>query len=182
MVYWGAAQSINVTRFADQEGIISPRTIIDIFKSISPRIAMVNRVIHRNFRAVPQFLLTGMRTGAMLESMQQWTTSMTNYSSGEAGYISNQSSSLIKQTVLTSPAISDNKIYTIYKAPGDNLSRACIIDFIYKPLYIIEEITNSVKRTFVKSRTALEICATHATGVIHVEGLDDFLGPELLLP
>jgi len=182
MVYWGAAQSINVTRFADQEGIISPRTIIDIFKSISPRIAMVNRVIHRNFRAVPQFLLTGMRTGAMLESMQQWTSSMSNYSSGDVGYLSNPGTSLIKQTVLTSPAISDNKIYTIYKAPGDNLSRAVIIDFVYKPLYIIEEITNSVKRTFVKSRTALEICATHATGVIHVEGLDDFLGPELLLP
>jgi len=182
MAYWGAAQSVNITKFADTEGILSPRSAVDIFRAIAPRIAMVNRVIHRNFRAAPQFLVTGIRAGAFLESMQQWTTSITDYTSGTAGYVANPNSPIIRQTVLTSPAISDNKIYTVYKAPGDNLSRSVILDIVYKPLYIIEEITNSVKRTFVKSRTAIEICATHALGVINIEGLDDFLGPEQMLP
>jgi len=182
LAYWGAAQAINITKFADTEGILSPRNIIDIFKSVSPRIAMINRVIHRNFRAVPQFLVTGLRTGALLESMQDWATNIPSMSQGEAGYTASAGLSFLKQTVLTSPAISDNKIYPVYKAPGDNLSRAVIIDFVYKPLYIIEEITNSMKRTFVKSRSALEVCTPQAIGVLEIQGMEDFLGPENILP
>lgn len=181
MAYWGAVQNINVTNFNDTGAIISPHTIQDIFKSIVPRIAMVNRVIHRNFRATPQFLITGLRTGALLESMQKWVANVPNFTQGEVGY-QTESGSIMKQTILTSPAINDNKIYAAYKAPGDNLSRSVIIDFVYKPLYIIEEITNSMKRTFVKSRTALEVCTPQALGVINVEGLEDFLGPEQDLP
>jgi len=182
MAYWGASQAVNITKFMDTEGVLSPRTVIDIFKSISPRIAMINRVIHRNFRAIPQFLVTGLRTGALLESMQDWASNVPSMSQGEVGYTANAGLSFLKQTVLTSPAISDNKIYAAYKAPGDNLSRAVIIDFVYKPLYIIEEITNSMKRTFVKSRTALEICTPQALGVLEITGMDDFLGPENVLP
>jgi len=142
---------------------------------------MNNRIIHRNFRATPQFLVTGLRTGALLESMQQWVTNISSYTQGESGY-QGESAQFMKQTILTSPAIGDNKIYQVYKAPGDNLSRAVIIDFVYKPLYIVEEITNSVKRTFVKSRTALEVCQTHAIGCVTVDGLDIFLGAAPQLP
>lgn len=181
MSYWGAVQDINITNFNDTGAIISPHTIVDIFKSIVPRIAMVNRVIHRNFRATPQFLITGLRTGALLESMQNWVANIPSFTQGDVGY-QTQSGSVMKQTILTSPAINDNKIYAAYKAPGDNLSRSVIIDFVYKPLYIIEEITNSVKRTFVKSRTALEVCTPQALGVINVSGLEDFLGPDQVLP
>ena len=181
MAYWGSTQTINLTNFNDTGAIISPHRIDDIFRALAPRIAMVNRVIHRNFRATPQFLITGLRTGALLESMQRYVTTITNYTQGEAGY-QTETGAVMKQTILTSPAIGDNKIYAAYKAPGDNLSRSVIIDFVYKPLYIVEEITNSVKRTFVKSRTALEVCTPQALGVINVEGMDDFLGPERQLP
>jgi hypothetical protein len=181
MAYWGATQSINISKFMDMEGVLSPHTLVDIFKSIVPRIAMNNRIIHRNFRATPQFLVTGLRTGALLESMQNWVANIPSMTQGDVGYQST-TGNFMKQTVLTSPAINDNKIYQVYKAPGDNLSRAVIIDFIYKPLYIIEEITNSMKRTFVKSRTALEVCTPHALGVVEVAGMDDFLGPDKVLP
>jgi len=182
MAYWGAVQNINMASFQDMAAILSPPSIALIFQSVVPRIAMNNRIIHRNFRATPQFLVTGLRTGAMLESMQHWSVNTSSYTQGEGGYINQPSGSMMKQTILTSPAINDNKIYQVYKAPGDNLSRAVIIDFVYKPLYIIDEITNSVSRTFVKSRTALEVCAPQAIGVVNVEGLDDLLGPETRLP
>lgn len=181
IAYWGAKQDVNLSPFFDGEGVISPRSTVDIFKTISPRIAMNNRIIHRNFRATPQFLVTGLRTGALLESMQNWVSNVGSMTQGEVGY-QGESAQFMKQTVLTSPAISDNKIYQVYKAPGDNLSRAVIIDFVYKPLYIVEEITNSVKRTFVKSRTALEVCTPHAIGCVDVAGLDTFLGAEQQLP
>lgn len=174
----GTFQNINLGNyFRDGAGIMQPRILSDIMRSVVPRIAMVNRVIHRNFRAEPQFLLTGLRTGAMLESMQTWISRVTNMTDGEGGYL-DQSGTISKQTILTSPAISDESIYPVYKAPSDNLSRAVFIDFIYKPLYIVEEITNSIKRTFVKSRTAMELCNPTATGCIKVAGLTDLLGPD----
>ncbi len=173
----GTYQSINMGTYFDRAGVMSPRNLIDIMKSVTPRITMNNTVIFRNFRAEPQYLLTGLRTGALLKTMQTWATNMPNMSQGEVGYVS-ESASFAKQTVLMSPAISDEKIYQVYKAPNDNLSRSVIIDFIYKPIYIIEEITNSMKRTFVKSRTALELCATHALGCVNVTGLNNILGTD----
>ena len=174
----GTFQNINLGNYyRDGAGIMQPRVLTDIMSSVIPRVAMVNRVIHRNFRAEPQFLLTGLRTGAMLESMQKWISRITNMTDGQGAYI-DESGTISKQTILTSPAISDESIYPVYKAPNDNLSRAVFIDFIYKPLYIIEEITNSIKRTFVKSRTAMELCNPTATGCVKVTGLADLLGPD----
>ncbi len=173
----GTFQNINLGTYFDQAGVMSPRNLIDIMKTVTPRIAMVNTVIFRNFRAEPQYLLTGLRTGALLKSMQDFVVRMPNMTDGEGGYVAD-TASFAKQTILMSPAIDDEKIYQVYKAPSDNLSRSVIIDFIYKPIYIIEEITNSMKRTFVKSRTAIELCATHALGCVNVSGLNDILGPD----
>lgn len=173
----GTVQSLNLQKYFDQQGILSPRNLLDIMKSLAPRIAMVNTVIHRNFRAEPQFLVTGLRTGALLKSMQQFFASVTNPTEGSFGFTT-QAGNVMRQTILMSPAVDDEKIYTIYKAPSDNLSRSVLIDFIYKPIYIIEEITNSVKRTFVKSRTAIELCAPHAVGCVQITGMNDILGPD----
>lgn len=173
----GTHQTLQLGAYQDQAGVLSPRNLMDIMKSVAPRIAMVNTVIHRNFRAEPQYLVTGLRTGALLKSMQKFFSSVTNPTEGSFGF-STQAGSVMQQTILMSPAVNDEKIYSIYKAPNDNLSRSVIIDFIYKPIYIIEEITNSMKRTFVKSRTAIELCTPHAVGCINVVGMDNILGPD----
>jgi hypothetical protein len=173
----GTLMNFNLGEYQDQRGVMSPRNLLDIMKSIAPRIAMVNTVIHRNFRAEPQFLVTGLRTGALLKSMQSFFTSISSQTEGSVGFAA-QTGNLMNQTVLMSPAINDEKIYSIYKAPNDNLSRSVLIDFIYKPIYIIEEITNSMKRTFVKSRTAIELCAPHAVGCINVTGMNNILGAD----
>lgn len=173
----GTLQTLNFSKYMDNQGILSPRTLVDVCRSIAPRISMVNTVIHRNFRAEPQFLVTGLRTGALLKSMQQMSASIGTPVEGNIGFVG-QAGSFMKQTVLMSPAVDDEKIYSIYKAPNDNLSRSVLIDFVYKPIYIIEEITNSVKRTFVKSRTAIELCSPHAVGCIKLTGMNDILGPD----
>lgn len=129
----GTFQSINLSTYFDNASVLSPRNLVDVMKSVAPRIAMVNTVIFRNFRAEPQFLVTGLRTGALLKSMQDWISRMPSMTDGEVGFVSEQSS-FAKQKVLMSPAIDDEKIYSVYKAPNDNLSRSVIIDFIYKPL------------------------------------------------
>lgn len=173
----GTVQVLNLEKYMDQQGILSPRSLLDVMKSLAPRIAMVNTVIHRNFRAEPQFLVTGLRTGALLKSMQKFFSSVTNPTEGSVGF-ETHGGNIMRQTVLMSPAIDDEKIYSVYKAPSDNLSRSVIIDFIYKPIYIIEEITNSMKRTFVKSRTAIELCTPHAVGCVKITGMNNILGPD----
>lgn len=35
-----------------------------------------------------------------------------------------------------------------------------------------------MKRTFVKSRTAMELCATHALGCVEVKGMNNILGTD----
>lgn len=147
----GTTQILDLSKYMDQQGILSPRTLLDVMKSLAPRVAMINTVIHRNFRAEPQFLVTGLRTGALLKSMQQFFASVTNPTEGSLGFTT-QAGNVMRQTVLMSPAIDDEKIYSIYKAPSDNLSRSVLIDFIYKPIYIIEEITNSIKRQTMVNR------------------------------
>lgn len=173
----GTVQTFNLGKYMDNGGVMSPHNLIDIMKSLAPRIAMVNTVIHRNFRAEPQFLVTGLRTGALLKSMQQMYASVVNPTEGTLGFVT-QAGTVMRQTVLMSPAVDDEEIYSIYKAPSDNLSRSVLIDFIYKPIYIIEEITNSMKRTFVKSRTAIELCTPQAVGCIKIQGMNDILGPD----
>ena len=172
---WGASQTLDMSDLYDGGSITVPATITDIFKSVVPRIAIVNRIIQQNFGATPQYLLTGLNTSAILESLQQYATNFFDSNKGDFGFVGN-AAAFSKQTILYSPAISDSKIYPIYKAPADNLSRSVLIDLVYKPLYIVEEITNSLKRTFVKSRTAIEISDTRAVGVITVSGTDEILG------
>jgi len=172
---WGASQALDMSDFYDGGSVTVPATVSDVFKSVVPRIAIVNRVIQQNFGASPQYLLTGLNTSAILESLQQYATNFFDSNKGDFGFIGN-AAAFSKQTILYSPAISDSKIYPIYKAPADNLSRSVLIDLVYKPLYIVEEITNSLKRTFVKSRTAIEISDTRAVGVITVSGTDEILG------
>jgi len=143
----------------------APENPLDIFKSVLPALATVNNAVRRNHRADPQYLVTGYRAGAMLQSLQAASFNSMDAKHGEMGHAAN-AISFRKQTVITSGAVPNDTIYAVYKAPGDDLSRAAIIDLVYQPLYIVEEVTNSVKRSFVKSRTAIELARPEAVGVV----------------
>lgn len=171
----GASQSINLSAYFDSQGVTSPANTQMIFQAVIPRLSIINRVVERNYRAMPQFLITGIETAALLESLQEYAVNMMTVSKGNAGFVA-AAAGFRNQTILYSPAIDNDKIYSVYKAPNDMLSRSVIIDFVYKPLYIIEEITNSQKRTFVKSRTAIELCRPDAVGVVTVSGMTDLFG------
>ena len=175
MATLGASQTLDMSSFYDSSSITVPASVADVFKALVPRIAIVNRTIFANFGATPQFLLTGLNTSAILECLQNYAVNMNDTSKGDFGFVG-EAAAFSKQRILFSPAIDDSKIYPIYKAPADNLSRSVLIDLIYKPLFIVEEVTNSLKRTFVKSRTAVEVCDTRAVGVVTVTGTSEILG------
>lgn len=154
----------------------TPANVLDIFKGVIPNITTVSRNIRKVFRADPQFIVAGNKTASLLESLQGFMVGFSDTRHGEAGF-STQNSSIDfrKQRILASEAIDDDKIYVIYRPPGDDLSRTSIVDLIYKPMYSIEEIDNSQKRTFIKSRTAIELTAPEAIGCITMTNYEEYL-------
>lgn len=179
----GASRLLDLEQFRDMNNTISPNSVLDIFKSVIPMVSSVSRTIRRNFRADPQYLLCGLKTASMLESLQTFVVNFPTVNNGEAGYMANSSPqnasgpiSFRRQTILASNALPEGKIYVIYKAPSDDLSRSTIIDLVYKPLYILDEVTNSIRRTFIKSRTTLEFTNIEAMGYIELQNYQRYLG------
>lgn len=153
----------------------APANIIDVFKGVIPFIASTTRRIHKNFRAAPQYILAGQQIASILESLQDYNINIPGTHYGEIGAKDSNVINFRKQIILSSDSIEDNKIYLVYKADTEDLSRTAIADIVYQPLMILEEMRNSVKHTYVKSRTAIEITAVDALGVITVEGADRYL-------
>lgn len=170
----GASITVDLVSFRDTKNFISPNNVIDIFRSVIPAISGISRTIRKNFRAAPQYLLAGIKTAALLETLQAYHVNMTGEKTGEAGFAANAAMDFRRMSVLSSAAIAEEKIYLIYKSPSDDLSRSAIVDLVYKPLYIIEEVTNSQKRVFVKSRTSFEFVRTEALGVITITDLPKY--------
>ncbi len=172
---------IDLQIYRDTSGWLSPGFISTFFQLIVPRISIVNKYIYQNYRASPQYLLTGIKTAALLENLQEFAITMPTQRNGVVGFdnvygMTVHQKSFASQIVLTSPAIDDNKIYHIYKPENkEDLRYTTLVNFIYKPLYIVEEVTNSIKRTFVRSRTAMELTSPEATGVTIIDGLKDLL-------
>lgn len=173
---FGSTSTFDMSKSLVSASNFTPSNVLDMFKGIIPHIVSVNRNIRKVFRAEPQFLIAGLKTASLLESLQAFMVGFQSNNNGEAGFSSQNSAiDFRKQTILACEPIPDNKIYAVYRAPNDDLTRTAIVDLIYKPLYIIEEIDNSQRRTFVKSRTAIELTAPEAIGCITMTNYEDWV-------
>lgn len=172
---FGSAATYDVSKYITSAPGFTPANVLDIFKGIIPHIVSVNRNIRRTFRDDPQFIVAGNKTAAVLESLQDMAFNFKDSSAGTVAGSTQSLSGFRKQTILASDQIADDRIYVVYKAPSDNLSRTAIADLVYKPLYVIEETDESQRRTFVKSRSALEITAPEAIGVVKMTNYSDYV-------
>lgn len=177
-----AYEEINLHDYGTSNIFLTPGFISAIFQAVIPRLSIVSRYIFLNYRSVPQYLLTGIKTAAMLENMQEYAVSVPSMRYGSAGFDSvhgmatQDKASFRKQIILSSAAIDGNKIYQIFKPKEpEDLPFSVLINFIYKPLYIVEEITNSQKRVYVRSRNALELVSPEAVGCVKVSGFQDLI-------
>jgi hypothetical protein len=132
-------------------GDFAPANVLDILRTIVPRIATLNGIIYRNFRMYPQYIVTGLRTAALLKSLQDMMVNMPD-NKGSLGW-NGSSAQFANMKILECPAVDDSKMYLSTKAPQNALEKATIIDLIHQPLYIVQEITDGNLRHFVRSRT-----------------------------
>jgi hypothetical protein len=180
MKEYNTYETINLQLFRDEMSIVSSGFVSAIYQSIVPRISVINRYIYLNYRAVPQYLLTGIRTACLLENLQEYATSLPTFREGIAGFdnlhaMNIQVNVFLKQMILTCPAIHDDKIYVIYKPDDEKLENSVLANIIYKPLYTLEEVTDSVRRINFRSRKTMELFRPEATGCLKVLGLEELL-------
>ena len=171
----GSHQVVDLDQFAVGAGDYRPANVLDIFKGVIPYINTVTRNVERNFRAAPQYLVAGLKTASLLDSLQEYVVQNQTLQRGEIGVPTKQMN-FRKQTIIPCHAVPEDRIYLVFRAPNSDKSRSAILDVVYKPLYIVDEITNSIKRTFVKSRTAVEVVAPLSMGYIEVQNMPSYLG------
>lgn len=171
----GTSLALNLATYDQTGGRFEPNNIIDIFKAVIPRIAILSGTIRRNFNMYPSYLVAGLKTAALLRSLQTLAIGMPGIGQGDGNFgWAGDSAQFLKMKVLESNAISEGKIYLSTKAPNDALEKTTIVDLIYQPIYIVTEVTDGNTRNFVKARTLIEIPRTDGLGVINVAGMVDF--------
>ena len=110
--------------------------------------------------------------------MQEFMISMSNQQ-GSLGW-SGESAQFLKLKILESFSLDANgstsKMYLLTKAPDNQLEKTIITDLIYQPLYITNEITNSLQKNYVRSRTLIHVCRPDGVACIEVQGTKDILG------
>lgn len=169
----GTSMTINFDDFTNSGGHFDPNNVMQLMQNLTPRVATIISYIRRNYNMYPSYIVAGVNTASLLRSMQDMAVSMPNLS-GELGW-SGTSGSFLKMRVLESAALPEDRFYVSTKAPQNALEKSTILDLIYQPLYIIQEVDQGNMLTFVRSRTMIEVARTDGLGVIKCNDLTRIL-------
>ena len=174
--------SISFAPLFDGNGILSPGYYQAIYQNIIPKLTLITRYMYYNTTLIPTYLLCGIKTSAMLESLQEFSISFPEMRSGVGGFNNSYGHDTVDKhsfryyNILMSHAIPDDKIYLMYKPTTlEEEHYANIVNFIYKPLYMVEEITNSQKRTYIRTRSLTELINPHSLGCLHLDDINTVL-------
>lgn len=164
----------------DTEGYLSPGYYQSIYQNIIPKFALLQRYIYYNTNLIPSFLICGIQVSAMLEALQEFSVTFPHMRSGDGGFNNAYGHHTISKyafrhyDILMSHAIPNDRIYMVYKPQTQEEEHyANLVNFIYKPLYLIEEITNSQKRVFIKTRNTIELLNTCTLGCLVMPDLTE---------
>ena len=165
----GVNRKIDLSTWAT---IGQPEKVMDMFKSLIPVIISVIEELRMSTRIEPKYLVTGIDTAAVIKSLQKFSVSFDKLE-GSTGF-SGEIGTFSKMEVITSWCVGNDMMYFVPKT--ESLATSTIVEISHKPLYIITETTNSIRRTFIKSRNWIGIVRGEALGSIKLEGIAPFLG------
>jgi len=151
---------------------LRPVTIQDIFKNFVPALNALTERMRRQNNMEVQYLVTSVDTAAVLKSLQEFSLKM----EGLTGMVGTTASvgSFAKLEIIESYAVTADMIHLITEA--STLGQSSIVMVMYKPLYIITETTNSIRRTFIKSRTWLGIVRPEGIGHLRFKNYENYFG------
>jgi len=168
---YGNYREVNLSTIAGATDT-KPSSVQDIFKNIIPVLIALQEKIKKDTRFDIKYLVTGIDSAAILKSMQSFAVKFEGYE-GEAGF-SGEAGNFAKLEIITSAAIGNSFIHLIPKS--ESLALSSIVEISHKPLYVITETTDSVKRSFIKSRNWIGIVRNECLGVIELKGYEAILG------
>lgn len=169
----GQVVNIDMSAFADT-GTAGLRPVVtqDVFKNIVPPLnALMERMRRQNNMEV-QYLVVGIDTAAILKSLQEFAVRFEGMT-GQTG-MTGSAGAFAKLEIVESYAVRADLIHLVTEAPS--LGQSSIVMVMYKPLYIITETTNSIRRTFIKSRTWLGIVRPEGLGTIVLQNYTPYFG------
>lgn len=173
-------ESLNFIPIFDTNGYLSPGYYQSIFQNIVPKFSLISRYMYYNTNLIPTYMLCGIKTSALIESLQEFAITMPQMRSGFGGYNNTYGHKSIEKysfrhwNILMSHAIPDDRIYILYKPTSKEEEHyANLVNFIYKPLYLVEEITNSEKRVFIRTRNLIELLNTSTVGCLTLPDIND---------
>ena len=148
----------------------NPRTFVDIFKNVLPVITMLQEIVRKNTRLEFSYVVCGVKTAAILKSLQEFTMKL----SGAVGEMGQKGTvgDFAKLEIVTSFAVADDLMHLVTKS--ETLSQSTILEVSHKPFYVIREVTNSINRTFIKSRNWIGIVRSEGIATIRIKGIAGF--------
>lgn len=166
---YGQYRELDLTAFTSDTNT-KPTTVVDIFKNVQPVITALMERIRKNTRMKIQYIVTGIDAAAILKSLQAYAMKFDDFegTTGQSGTLAD----FAKLEIISSACIKDDTIHLIPFA--ESLSQTSILEVTYKPLYIISETTNSIKRFFIKSRNWVGIVRNDAIGTIKLKNYEKY--------
>ena len=166
----------------DTNGYLSPGYYQSIGQLLIPKMSLIARYMYYNTTLMPTYIICGIKTSVILEALQEFIVTYPQMRAGLAGYNNKYGDKTINRSsfrsykIIMSHAIPEDDLYLIYKpTTKDEEVYSNIVNFIYKPLYLVEEITNSQKRVFIKTRNSVELLNTSTIGYIHLPDINQYL-------
>jgi len=171
--------------YRDTKVWLSPNEVSAILSAILPRLIYVSRKIFNNSYFNPKYIITGLKIASVIESLQEIIPRFQEYNQGKIDYHKGAlfSEEKVKEDyefrILSSAAINDNYMFIISEEM--NKDNPVLTELVYKPLYVIQEITNSQYIHFIRSRKKTILVRPEACGVIAVKGLTNLISYNSLL-
>ena len=170
----GAKATVNMDVYASaNSGDYTPANVLDVLKAAIPRIAYIHGRVKKNFQEEPNVVVAGLQTAALLKSLQDFAIQM-NKGEGSLGF-NGAIATFMKMKVVESSFIPTNKIYMVPKPAAGRLNRAVVVNLVYKPLYLKNEVDNGRTITYVRSRTLLDIVRPDGVGCVELQNLDKYV-------
>lgn len=168
---FGHYVELNLASFIAADNV-RPASVQDVFKNVVPALVALTEKMRRTNNMDVEYIVCGIDVAVVLKSLQEFAIKMEGMS-GQTG-MTGATGSFAKLEIVSSYAVQEDLIHLVTGA--STLGQSSLVEVLYKPLYIITETTNSIRRTFIKSRTWIGVVRPEGIGTIKLSGFSAYLG------